>query len=259
MEGKKYPKNKGRYRLEPKIRRAKQQFHNEYFINNGEEFDIKSFDIEKFIKKNSLRLIISTIIFALVFAINSLPFAFSKNLSQGIKVALNYNMNWKETILENKNIVPAMGNQIKKFIGTEDGAIKEENKFLSPVEGKVIQTFGDKVHPIFHTKIEGRGIEIDGNPAREIQAIDNGKVIQIQNSLYGGERIVIQHNNMFKGVYEGCFDTSVKLNQKIEKGDSLGKTKNAGQWEQSIFYFELWQNDKAINPLDYIYIESGTN
>lgn len=259
MEEERYPKNKGRYRLEPKIRSAGQQFRDQYFTSDDGDFDIKSFDIEKFMKKNSLRLIISTIIFAIVFAINSLPFTFARNLSQGVKVALNYNMNWKESILENKNIVPAMGNQIRKFIGTDDGATIEDSNFESPVKGKVILPFGDRVHPIFKTNIEGRGIEIDGNPDREIQAIDSGKVLQLQTSLYGGERIVIQHNNMFKGIYEGCFNSSINLNQKIQKGDSLGKTQNGGEGEQSIFYFELWKNDKAVNPLDYIDIESDKN
>lgn len=260
MEEDKYTKNNGRIRLEPKIRRTRQ--NKEQSFNDSEDFDIKSFDVEKFVKKNAIRLIISIIIFALVFAINSLPFSVAQKVSQGVKWAVTYHMDWEEDILEKRNIVPAISDQIKKFIGTEEiavgGEVDNDDKYISPVDGVVVSPFEDSVHPIFNTKIEARGIEINGESARNIRAIDKGVVLQLQDSLYGGKKIVIQHDDLTKGVYEGCHDISLELNQEVDDGFSLGKTKNVEEGGESVFYFELWKEDKAVNPLDYIDLKVDT-
>jgi murein DD-endopeptidase MepM/ murein hydrolase activator NlpD len=260
MEEDKYTKNNGRIRLEPKIRRTRQ--NKEQYFNDSEDSDIKSFDVEKFIKRNALRLIISIIIFALVFAINSLPFSVAQKVSQGVKWAVTYHMDWEEDVLERRNIVPAISDQIKKFVGTEEvavgGEVDKDDKYISPVDGVVVSRFQDSVHPIFNTKIEARGIEIKGESARNIRAIDNGIVLQLQDSLYGGKRIVIQHDDLTKCVYEGCYDISLKLNQEINEGDNIGKTKNIDEGGESVFYFELWKEDKAVNPLDYMDLEVDT-
>lgn len=256
MEEEKYTKSSGRIRLEPKIRRTRQK--KDQHFNENEDIDIKSFDVEKFIKKNAIRLIISIIIFTLVFAIKSLPFSVAQKMSQGIKWAVTYHMDWKEDILERRNIVPAISDQIKKFVGTEEvavGDVDNNDKYKSPVDGVVVSPFEDSVHPVFNTKIEARGIEIGGQSARNISAIDKGEILQIENSLYGGEKIVIQHDDLTKCVYEGCFDTSLKLKQEVEKGESIGKTKDVGEGGESVFYFEMWKGDKAVNPLNYIDLE----
>lgn len=260
MEKEKFTKSNGRIRLEPKIRRARK--NKEQYFHDDEDFDIKSIDIEKLVKKNAIRLIISIIIFALVFSIHSLPFSVAKNISQGVKWAVTYHMDWKDDLLEKRNIVPAISDQIKKFTGTEEVGIggkgDHKDQYISPVDGVVVSPFQDSVHPVFNTKVEARGIEMNGQSARNIRSIDQGVVLQLQDSLYGGKRIVIKHDDLTKGVYEGCYDSSIKLNQDVKKEDHLGKTKAVEEGGQSVFYFELWKEDKAVNPMDYMDLEVDT-
>ncbi|MCR1899909.1 M23 family metallopeptidase [Irregularibacter muris] len=255
MDDEKLKVESRRIRLEPKIRGRR--LNKEEKVEDWEDIDIQTFDLEKFIRKNIIRLVVSVIIFALVFTIRALPLSLAQKINEGVKWSLSYQMDWKDNILERRNIIPVMGNQIKNFISPKD---KEEDKnrdkkYLPPVEGVVTVPFGEGIHPVFKTKIEARGIEISGDPGGTIQAIEAGKIVQIKESTYGGKRVVLSHQSNLKSVYEGCYETSVELNQEIKQGDPLGKTKTGEGIESSIFYFELWEGDKAVNPQNYMNLE----
>src|SRR5699024_9120904 len=131
-------------------------------IEDEEEFEIKTFNLESFIKKNTIRLLISIIIFALLFSINSLPFSIAQKTAQGVKWVLTYQMDLSGDSDNRLNILPAISNQIGKFTGGEDVIGETDNtvQYMSPVEGVVTSPFEDALHPVFNTTIEARGIEI---------------------------------------------------------------------------------------------------
>lgn len=243
-----------RFKLEAKIRSSKT--NKIQSKDNWEEDDLKYFDIEKSLRKNLIRLALSIGIFVFVFGINALPFSITKQISNGIKLAISYETNLKEDVLGKKDFVPAMGNAIKKFVNPEelDNENVQKKDFKTPVEGKITSSFGEVIiNPVFNTKIETKGVEISGKSNRDIYAIGKGKVIRIQDSVYGGKRIVIEHSSSFKSVYEGCYDSELEENQELEQGDIIGKTKDIQpEIEASIFYFELWKGDHPVNPTEYM-------
>jgi len=245
-----------RIRLEPKIREYGKRSP---FNPRKDEIDedIKTIDVEGIVKKNAIRLAITIIIFTTVFAIRSLPFSTAQKVSQGIKWAITYKMNWRNDFVDRRNIIPTISNQLDRFIGTKDlvGDSNRNKTYISPVTGRISSPFEDSIHPIFNTRIEARGIEISGQSKREIKAIAHGKVLQVQESIYGGKRIILGHEDSMRSVYEGCFDSSLLANQEVEQGTILGRTKEVEDGEQSILYFELWKGDQAVNPLDYIIFE----
>lgn len=257
MEDNKYTNKNGRIRLEPKLRSGTR--HKEDLLKD-EDLEVRLFNEEKFIKKNAIRLILCVLFFALIYAVKSLPFSTAQKITQGVKWAMTYEMNLEEG-LPDSDVITTISNHIEGWTGIGEDTEKEENnvtKYISPVEGTVTLPFKDEVHPIFKTKIEARGIEISTKSAGDIQAIATGKIVNIQESVENGKRITIKHENSMKSVYEGCYKSSLKINDQVQQGDILGKTKTVEEGESSVLYFELWKGDYPVNPSDYMELKVDT-
>lgn len=263
MENREYKKNNnGRIKLEPKLRTNTRYYEDDLF--QDEELEVSLFSIEKFIKKNAIRVVACITIFTMVYATKSLPFSTAKKITQGVEWTISHETDLKE--ISNNNIVTTMENKIKKWanigekIGEENRVTEANNTMLyrAPVEGVVTAPFGDSIHPVFETKIKARGIEISAKPASDIYAIANGKVLDIQEGMNGKKEIILEHENHMKSVYEGCYESSVKLNDRVKEGDLLGKTESVLEGETSFLYFELWKEDQTVNPLDYMELEVDT-
>lgn len=257
MENNKYTNKNGRIRLEPKLRSGTR--HKEELFED-EDLEVRLFNEEKFLKKNALRLILCVLLFALIYAAKSLPFSATQKITKGVKWVMTYEMHLDKELPDN-DVITTISNHIQEWTGTGKDMMKEENnvtKYISPVEGTVTSPFEDEVHPILKTKIEARGIEITTKSSSDIQAIASGKIINIQESVDNGKRITIKHENSMKSVYEGCYESSLKINDQVQQGDILGKTKTVEEGESSVLYFELWKGDYPVNPSDYMELKVDT-
>lgn len=258
MEENKYNSKNTRIRLEPKLRSSVKR---EEDLFPDEDLEVRLLNREKFIKKNIVRLILCTSLFAVIYAANALPFSTTRKITQGVKWAMNYEIDFNEEIPNDNAVITTISNQIQEWTGIQRKGIQKKDtdtKYLPPVEGTVTSPFGDKIHPIFKTEIEARGIEISTKSSSDIQAIDQGKIVSIQKSVDGGKKITIQHNNSMKSIYEGCYESSLRIDEQIQRGDIIGKTKTIEKGHSSILYFELWKGDQAVDPLDYMDLKVDT-
>lgn len=264
MENHQYKKNNnGRIKLEPKLRTGT-GYHDGDDVFQDEELEVSLFSMDKFIKKNAIRVIVCVAILTMVYSIKSLPFSVTQKVTQGVKWSITHETDLNG--ISNKGVVPTISNQIKEWVnigeeieqGERETEVSNTIEYTPPVEGIVTSPFEDQIHPVFETKIEARGIEISTEPASDIYAIDKGKVVNIQEGMNGGKKITIEHENLMKSVYEGCYESPVKLNDEVKQGELLGKTETTIEGEMSLLYFELWKEDKAVNPLDYMDLEVDT-
>lgn len=118
--------------------------------------------------------------------------------------------------------------------------------FTRPYYGYISSRFGSRWHEM-HT-----GVDLAGNIGDPIVAADNGVVAAAGYSGGYGNLIIINHSNGFTTYYGHCSKISVKVGQKVAKGEVIGKVGSTGRSTGPHLHFEVRKNGIPQNPLKYI-------
>lgn len=155
--------------------------------------------------------------------------------------------------------------QIKKTMETvgeiKDYLSQEKDLYLAtpkgwPVEGKVTSSFGMREHPKTGAKDFHSGIDIASDPGSPLKATADGIVSFAGWSGGNGNLVVLEHGYSFSTFYAHNKQVSVKVGQKVKRGDIIGYIGSTGNSTGPHVHYEVWHNGKSINP--YKYIEGRT-
>ena len=125
---------------------------------------------------------------------------------------------------------------------TGDG--EEQVRWSWPTEGKVIAPFNEAASV--------KGIDISGKSGQPVLAAADGKVVYSGSDLRGyGNLIIVQHNTTFLTAYGHNQSLLVKENDTVKRGQTIAYLGNS-HTDRYKLHFELRQNGKPVNPLDYI-------
>lgn len=165
-----------------------------------------------------------------------------------------------DTLKKIKNKVEVDPNSINSDLTEEEKKIAEKVKndqrtnttkrplltmhFITPIKGNVIQKF----NPISST-----AITIESSENRTILSCLSGTIIYSGFSQKDGNILIIEHPNNFISVYKHTKSRLKKTGDKVRTGDPIAITgiKNTSSKQASIT-FELWLNQKPVNPQEYI-------
>ncbi|MBE6444227.1 MAG: M23 family metallopeptidase [Alphaproteobacteria bacterium] len=125
---------------------------------------------------------------------------------------------------------------------------KRKQKFVWPVNGKVISNYG----PIAKGR-NNDGINIKAPKGTPIKAADNGTVAYAGNELKGfGNLILIKHNDGWVTAYAHADRINVSKGQKVTKGATIGTVGTSGGVSTPQLHFETRAGKKALNPKAYL-------
>ena len=104
--------------------------------------------------------------------------------------------------------------------------------------------------------ITHNGIDIVAKIGTPVLASENGKIIEISNTIEDGLKITIEHKDGYKTVYSNLStEKMVQKNQEINKGDvisRIGKTSTFEYNEKDHLHFEIYKDGTPINPLNLL-------
>ncbi|HHW32069.1 MAG TPA: peptidoglycan DD-metalloendopeptidase family protein [Clostridiaceae bacterium] len=131
--------------------------------------------------------------------------------------------------------------------------------FISPVLGEIIGVFAQDRLIYSKTLDQWRahsGIDLAADRGTPVRAVANGVVVDVKNDPRWGITVVIEHDNGLRTVYANlASDEMVVQNEKVAQGDIIGCVGNTAAFEsaeQPHLHFEVWKDDKPVNPEDYI-------
>jgi len=132
------------------------------------------------------------------------------------------------------------------YTGIKD-PVSNQVAFLDyPSRGGITSSFGYRWGKTHH------GLDIAGKIGDPISAAFEGRVAYTgYNDVYGN-MIIIDHGKGIKTVYGQCSKVLVKAEQKIKKGEVIGKIGSTGRSTGPHLHFELRINDQAVNPVKYL-------
>lgn len=125
--------------------------------------------------------------------------------------------------------------------------------FVKPLMGKITSNFGYRKHPILGILRFHSGIDISAPYGSKVKAVLSGTIEKIGYDEEGyGIYIVIKHSSKLKTLYGHLSKVLVKEEQKVSRGQIIGKVGTTGLTTGPHLHFEVIKNDKKVNPRKYL-------
>ncbi len=127
--------------------------------------------------------------------------------------------------------------------------------FVKPLDGKIQKMYSsDKV--IYSKTLDlwkiHDGIDVSADIGTYIKSIEQGTVEKVYDDSFYGITIVINHGQGYKSSYANLDkSTLVKENQKVVKGQKIGKVGNSAIGEvkdEPHIHFMLYKNNNIVDP-----------
>lgn len=141
-----------------------------------------------------------------------------------------------------------LAEKVKDDIRTNNEEIMNSVYFMSPVLGVVSQKF-DQHH---------KGIDVVTQKGEVVKACLTGTVIYADYTRKDGFVVIIDHTDGFLSVYKHNSTVLKEVGSKVKTGDPVAIVGNTGEnTDGPHLHFELWFDQQAVNPSDYINFTSN--
>ena len=121
-----------------------------------------------------------------------------------------------------------------------------------PLNGQISSPFGQRMHPVFRTRMFHSGIDIAAPKGTPVRAAAPGEVL-FEGWMRGyGQVIIIDHGRNFSTVYAHLSSTQVKEGALVRAGTVIGAVGDTGTTTGYHLHFEVREGSTARNPLDYL-------
>ncbi len=182
-----------------------------------------------------------------------------------VKFINSQSVPYEENIQENLTKINATEPEIKvtsPIIETTPVSapqIEEPISFSFPVSGEI--GLGHSPETLIYSKTlqewtTHTGIDIQAKRGTPVSASEEGIVESITETAEKGIEITLSHKDDYKTVYSNLSTKEmVKVGQKVEKGrviSGIGNTASFEYYEPEHLHFEIYKNNKSINPLNVL-------
>lgn len=107
-------------------------------------------------------------------------------------------------------------------------------------------------HPKTKKNVTHTGIDIRAKIGTPVFATADGIIAKASLEGNWGNLIVITHSDGYQTRYTHLNGFNIRKNQEVKKGDIIGYTGNTGLSRGPHLHYEVKQNGKHLNPLDYL-------
>ena len=145
----------------------------------------------------------------------------------------------------------------------EGDTVKPTSSFIAPVAGTVYKQHSATV-PVYSVTLEEwrihTGIDISSAEGANVFAVSDGTVSSVRNDPLLGKTVEITHENGIKSVYSNLSsDGLIAVGSTVKCGDKIGQlgdTTISELADEPHLHFEMFKDDKSVDPLEYISAES---
>lgn len=117
---------------------------------------------------------------------------------------------------------------------------------------RISSYYGMRVHPIFKTKKLHTGIDIPAPTGTAIMAASDGTVIYSDWLGGYGKAVMLDHGGGIVTLYAHNSALTVKVGQKVKRGDTIAKAGSTGNSTGPHLHFEVRKNGAYQDPIPWL-------
>ena len=137
---------------------------------------------------------------------------------------------------------------LQRFIN----ARKRKSRFMWPLDGRLTDRYGWRIHPITRKRNFHKGIDIAAPKGTKIAAADEGKVVFAGKSGGYGNLVILKHKSGYETRYAHCSTVNVEIGDEVELGETVAQVGSTGMSTGYHLHFEIRKNGKIIDPHEYL-------
>lgn len=122
--------------------------------------------------------------------------------------------------------------------------------FIHPVNARITSPYGERIHPVLHTRIMHDGVDFGAACGTDVHAAAAGTVVAVEHNAASGNRVKVDHGDgVITGYYHlSAFRTSVGA--KVEQGDVIGEVGSTGRSTGCHLHFaKMDESGTYSNPM----------
>ncbi len=212
--------------------------------------------LKRFIKSQFSKLIIAAIILVILFMLKLINIKLTNNVIQIIHKSINYEFSIVKTGEKLKSYGTKIFDLPEKIISVFTGE-ESSMEFQAPIKGAIYKPFGE-VKVSDEKTVFNNGIDIIPEKGeREVLAVTDGNVVQIEDKDALGFYVVMEHEDL-KFVFGHLQKVYMEKGNVVKQGEkigTLGEDKNGNKY----LHFEVWKDNKPINPEKVINMNTKYN
>lgn len=233
------------------------KYHNGYKISSykgygGRPYARKSRSGRGVMNRLLLQIIICIFIVLTIILLKGLKLPFSDKVVEEVEQALSKNVTLEEGLIAVKGVpemaIDKMSDTMETMPVFNSSRSEKKLKLIMPLKGVIVSSYGEKLNPYNDSKGFQRGIEIKTDGLRIVKTVEDGVVVQTGESDVYGRYIKIKHDDNLFSIYGNLYKVYTKENQKIIRGERIAELSE----DSPVLHFELWIDDDAVNPLEYL-------
>lgn len=140
---------------------------------------------------------------------------------------------------------------IRDYLHSEKDLYMATPKGL-PVPGDITSGYGRRLNPISGREEFHRAVDISAPLGSPILATADGIVSFAGWNGGGGNVVALEHGHGYSTYYAHNKANTVHVGQRIKRGDVIAYVGSTGRATGSHVHYEIWKNERAVNPKKYI-------
>lgn len=128
---------------------------------------------------------------------------------------------------------------------------------ISPVDKiRITSRFGIRKDPFTGVRRPHKGLDFGAVRGAPVKATADGIVTMVKRVPTFGKVIMVDHGFGYETIYGHLNSFAVRPGQRVTRGDVIGAVGNTGRSTSPHLHYEVWQNRRQVDPIDFIFDDS---
>ena len=134
---------------------------------------------------------------------------------------------------------------------------------IQPIPNKDLKRlasgYGMRIHPLLKIRRMHAGCDFSAPQGTPIYATGDGTIIRARREGALGNAVIIDHGYGYVTKYGHMSKFAVRQGQKVKRGEIIGYVGNTGLSAAPHCHYEVWKDNKHVNPVYYFYNDVTDN